>query len=329
MKNFLALNRIFFTTDIWCEERQFSRAEALIDLIQMARYSERKGLFRFKGKVLAVGRGELVASYRYLGSRWQWSRSKVQLFLKNLSEIDFAKIRIEKGISILCLKLENIYEKIEVHNEIEKETPYSSSESKKVDCSISGERQNSESRLEAVNDSVQTEFYNEIKTSNNKLKVSYNEINTTSNDIKNKRIKRCDIGLKRDRGRTVKGQKKDESKIVKTEKKVKEDKKRVLFENFLTHFNHLRRSQFRGSKLAFKQFCKRLEDGYSYENIKFALQNCAESTFHRNNPNHLTPEFITREDKVEKYLNYAENKVVRSLFQECYRSGKQNYSTQF
>jgi uncharacterized phage protein (TIGR02220 family) len=53
-------------------------------------------------------------------------------------------------------------------------------------------------------------------------------------------------------------------------------------------------------------FTARLKEGYSKQDFATAIQNCAADEFHINNPHHLTLEFISRQDKLDKYLNVGD-----------------------
>lgn len=75
---------------------------------------------------------------------------------------------------------------------------------------------------------------------------------------------------------------------------------------FLSFFNQLKGSQFKGSDKVKKSFNARLNDGYSLEDIKTATLKCFNTVFHQENPKYLTPEFILRPDKMEMYLNAKE-----------------------
>lgn len=76
----IKISRKLFADDLfWDERRQFSRAEAWIDLIQLASWRDRKQIVG--ATVVSLKRGELLASERFLSERWQWSRGKVRRFL--------------------------------------------------------------------------------------------------------------------------------------------------------------------------------------------------------------------------------------------------------
>jgi hypothetical protein len=56
--------------------------QAWIDLLLLANHKE--GFFYVRGNKVVVGRGQVGTSSRTLASRWQWSRGKVERFLKDL-----------------------------------------------------------------------------------------------------------------------------------------------------------------------------------------------------------------------------------------------------
>ena len=62
---------------------------------------------------------------------------------------------------------------------------------------------------------------------------------------------------------------------------------------------------FRGDNSAKRHFGARVKEGYTREQFQTAIHNCLCDKFHKENPKYLTPEFITRPDKLEKYINYT------------------------
>lgn len=89
-------------------------------------------------------------------------------------------------------------------------------------------------------------------------------------------------------------------KVNKT--KVKETKEiNILIDGF----NEITGRDFRGDDKTKRQLNGRLKEGYTIEEILLATKACFNSEYHRKNPQYLTPEFITRSDKLQQYLNYA------------------------
>ncbi|RXQ89487.1 hypothetical protein EO244_14060 [Ancylomarina salipaludis] len=77
----------------------------------------------------------------------------------------------------------------------------------------------------------------------------------------------------------------------------------VGYEYFISEINRLTNKRFRGDKKSRSQFNARMKEGVTVENLVEAVEKCTNSRYHRENPIYLTPEFITRSDKFEKYFN--------------------------
>jgi uncharacterized phage protein (TIGR02220 family) len=78
----------------------------------------------------------------------------------------------------------------------------------------------------------------------------------------------------------------------------------IDFQSLLLVFNKITGKKMKViNEKAKKQFRARLREGYSKQDIMKAIKNCFEDDFHKANPKYLTPEFISRPDKFEKYVN--------------------------
>lgn len=84
MAGYLPLSRKFFEHSFWTQKRVFSRAEAWIDLLAMAQWEPGNRLIG--ATIVALDRGELVASVRFLASRWGWPKSSVARFISVLQK---------------------------------------------------------------------------------------------------------------------------------------------------------------------------------------------------------------------------------------------------
>lgn len=83
---YVKMSRKAYETDpFWSEPRAFSRWEAWEDLIQMAAWRDHRRVVGMA--VLDVRRGEVLASLRFLATRWKWSKNKVAAFLDLLHEM--------------------------------------------------------------------------------------------------------------------------------------------------------------------------------------------------------------------------------------------------
>lgn len=64
---------------LWEEDRELSRWEAWIDMLQRAKF--KPGIYVEKGYKVELNRGEFLASLRQLGRDWGWGTRKVRNFL--------------------------------------------------------------------------------------------------------------------------------------------------------------------------------------------------------------------------------------------------------
>lgn len=84
LTNYIPLSRKSFEHFLWTEQRELSRFEAWLDLLQSARFEEAETGRMIGGSFVKWKRGELPASLRFLAERWGWSKNKVDGFLKVL-----------------------------------------------------------------------------------------------------------------------------------------------------------------------------------------------------------------------------------------------------
>ena len=85
--------------------------------------------------------------------------------------------------------------------------------------------------------------------------------------------------------------------------KDKDKDKDKIYISFIELFNTITTGKFKGTKKDRGQFSARINDEYTLDDFKIAITNCFNDDYHKSNPHFLTPEFITRADKLEKYLN--------------------------
>ena len=104
-KGYIKLHRRFFEHALWEEKRNYSRAEAFLDMIQTASFKASKRIIN--GKLIQLDAGELIASERYLSVRWGWSRTKIRKFVQLLKEdgmLDQRKDQAETVLNLLKYK---------------------------------------------------------------------------------------------------------------------------------------------------------------------------------------------------------------------------------
>lgn len=102
------ISRKLFTdgSELWTEERRFSRFEAWLDLIQLTAFAGTEVVAN--GHLVVVPRGHFLASIRHLMDRWRWPRMTVSRFLNTLEGWD--TIRAANGTALGTLYLVVNYE---------------------------------------------------------------------------------------------------------------------------------------------------------------------------------------------------------------------------
>jgi DNA-binding transcriptional regulator YhcF (GntR family) len=116
--NYITLNRKIFQHTFWEEKRPLSRFEAWLDLIQSARFEIMEAKKLIDGKMVTWQRGEIPASLRFLAARWEWSKNKVDHFLKMLEAENMIKRRTAEGTGQTVITLCN-YDSYNVKKKIE------------------------------------------------------------------------------------------------------------------------------------------------------------------------------------------------------------------
>lgn len=102
-RGYIKISRKFFDHPFYKEKREYSKAEAWLDLIQICAYDNDNSML-YKGKVIVWGRGQIVASVRYLQQRWNWkSVDKVFSFLELLRSQNMIETDNEQGIGRITL----------------------------------------------------------------------------------------------------------------------------------------------------------------------------------------------------------------------------------
>lgn len=82
----LKLHRRIHDSEMWSEQRVFSKAEAWIDLLLMARWQKAPHNVVVGMHTFTLNRGEILNTTRELGVRWGWSKAKVHRFLRWLEK---------------------------------------------------------------------------------------------------------------------------------------------------------------------------------------------------------------------------------------------------
>lgn len=121
-EGYLKLHRRFFDHDLWKQKREFSSAEAWIDLLASARFETSPGTKIIGLKKYIWNRGQVLASVRFLAERWNWkSNGKVLRFLELLKSETMIVIETEQGQQVITICNYNRYNPVSDENGTETE----------------------------------------------------------------------------------------------------------------------------------------------------------------------------------------------------------------
>lgn len=91
-----------------------------------------------------------------------------------------------------------------------------------------------------------------------------------------------------------------------TTKNIKNIKKEKIY-GFVNLFNEVLGTHYKGDSKTERQFNQRMKDGYTLEDFRKAIENASADKFlmgdNDKGRRYLTPEYITRSDKLEQWLN--------------------------
>jgi len=89
-----------------------------------------------------------------------------------------------------------------------------------------------------------------------------------------------------------------------------------IYTMFLEKFNSICNSKYRGNEKIKKQLNARLKEGFTIEEIFTAIEKASKSKFlmgkNEDKKKYLSPEYITRADKLDQWLNNGEEKNFES-----------------
>ncbi|MDR1116500.1 MAG: hypothetical protein LBL33_10235, partial [Tannerella sp.] len=97
----------------------------------------------------------------------------------------------------------------------------------------------------------------------------------------------------------------------------------ALFKKFVGDFNGIRESKFQAIEKVGRSFNARLKEGFTPDQMLQALKTAMKDDFHvKNGYKYLTPEFFTRPDKLERFLNSNAGKGERISKEEFFKKLK-------
>ena len=96
-EGYILLFRRFLENELWTEKRKFSRAEAWIDLLFMARYGKEPEEIIDRGEVIKIDFGEILTSVKSLSKKWGRSETWVRALLEHLESKSSIKKHTKKN----------------------------------------------------------------------------------------------------------------------------------------------------------------------------------------------------------------------------------------
>ncbi|MBT4456059.1 hypothetical protein HOC54_02860 [Candidatus Peregrinibacteria bacterium] len=111
-RGYVKIWRKFQENELWRENREFSKAEAWIDLLMEAQHQEDRRSVVLGNSVLIQNQGETLKSLDTWAKRWSWTKSKVRRFLDLLQRLNMIRHTSEtKTTRITILNYKNYNEK--------------------------------------------------------------------------------------------------------------------------------------------------------------------------------------------------------------------------
>ena len=105
--NYIKLNRKLMDHWIWTKEK-FSKGQAWVDLLMMARWKDGKQMHR--GKLYERKRGEVNCSMKWLAERWGWNRRTVKLFLTVLESEGMLSVTCTTNDTTITIENYSLYQ---------------------------------------------------------------------------------------------------------------------------------------------------------------------------------------------------------------------------
>lgn len=110
-KGYIVLSRTFFDNVIWQAARAFSEGEALLDLIQSARFESSPITSCIGVYQITWSRGQYPASVRFLAKKWGRSEQWVKTCLGKFKRLGIIDTNNDQGMNVISLKNYDKYNK--------------------------------------------------------------------------------------------------------------------------------------------------------------------------------------------------------------------------
>lgn len=104
---FISIHRKIQDNWLW-NDKPFSKGQAWIDLLLLARWKDEKKLHR--GKLYDRKRGEVNYSMTWLAERWGWSRDKVRRFIRTLERDNMVTLNATTNDTSITIENYSVYQ---------------------------------------------------------------------------------------------------------------------------------------------------------------------------------------------------------------------------
>ena len=137
----IKLHRKLLGNGLWRERREFSKAEAWIDIILNAQHSDEPREVWIKNSVLLCHRGQCLKSLDTWARRWGWTKSKVRRVLKVFQDCSMIVLKPEQKTTRLTICNYDVYNDVRNASETQVKRKRNASETQSTpDKNVKNER---------------------------------------------------------------------------------------------------------------------------------------------------------------------------------------------
>lgn len=105
-----AVDRGIWEHDLLTGSEPFSRREAWLWLVSEAAWKPHRR--RVIGRTFDLHRGELVASLRFIASKWLWSEPRVRRFMASLISSEMIDAKTDAGVTVITICKYDEYQRV-------------------------------------------------------------------------------------------------------------------------------------------------------------------------------------------------------------------------
>jgi hypothetical protein len=115
-----AVDRGIWEHDLLTDSEPFSRREAWLWLLSEAAWKPHRR--RIIGRTFELKRGQLVASTRFIASKWRWSEARVRRFLSSLISESMVGANSDAGVNVITICKYDDYQRVSLPGDATRES---------------------------------------------------------------------------------------------------------------------------------------------------------------------------------------------------------------